>query len=420
VSLYRRGNVWWYKFRFEGETYCESSKSASKTIAADAQRSRRRELEQTFNKIGKRTMPPTFSKAASAWLEKIKVKPATKERNKFALAHLEKMFGSMLVSDISAQGISRYQNSRLGGGAAAATINKEVVCLASILRDCGLWHHIKKTKSDVRLLDVPESPGRALDPEQEQFLFLAAAEIGRGAHRQGNWSPVYTATVLALNTGMRHLEIRGLRWSQVELDSRTLIVGKSKTDAGTGRCVPLNRAAWAALDMWASRFPGRRPEHFVFPSCENGQVNPMRSISNWRTAWRRATSLIRCPACTLLQNPGTTCDNAECKGDIRQIESSIANLRFHDLRHTAATKLLEQGVPFAVVAQIAGWKPSTAMRMVKVYGHIRPEVQRAALDKISTSGRPAASQSALPPNRSRGSYKNGYSRETVVRSVPHN
>ena len=80
--------MWWYKFRFEGETYCESSKSASKTIAADAQRSRRRELEQTFNKIGKRTMPPTFSKAASAWLEKIKVKPATKERNKFALAHL--------------------------------------------------------------------------------------------------------------------------------------------------------------------------------------------------------------------------------------------------------------------------------------------------------------------------------------------
>ena len=56
----------------------------------------------------------------------------------------------------------------------------------------------------------------------------------------------------------------------------------------------------------------------------------------------------------------------------------------HDLRHTAATKLLERGTPYAVVAQILGWSASTAVRMAERYGHIWPEVQRQALEAITT------------------------------------
>ena len=49
MSVYRRGDVWWYKFRFAGQVFRESSKSASKTVAKDAERARRRELEGSFN-----------------------------------------------------------------------------------------------------------------------------------------------------------------------------------------------------------------------------------------------------------------------------------------------------------------------------------------------------------------------------------
>jgi integrase len=52
----------------------------------------------------------------------------------------------------------------------------------------------------------------------------------------------HTATVLALNTAMRKDEIRLLRWGQVDFEKRTLVVGRSKTEAGTGR---LLRAALA-------------------------------------------------------------------------------------------------------------------------------------------------------------------------------
>jgi hypothetical protein len=51
---------------------------------------------------------------------------------------------------------------------------------------------------------------------------------------------------------------------------------------------------------------------------------------------------------------------------------------------TAATKLLELGQAFAVVVQILRWSASTAVRMAKCYGHIRPEVQRQALEAIAT------------------------------------
>jgi len=54
MSLYKRGRVWWYHFRFAGQEIQESTRSKSKTIARDAERARRRTLEQDFNRIEKR------------------------------------------------------------------------------------------------------------------------------------------------------------------------------------------------------------------------------------------------------------------------------------------------------------------------------------------------------------------------------
>src|SRR5262249_8629331 len=53
--------------------------------------------------------------------------------------------------------------------------------------------------------------------------------------------------------------------------------------------------------------------------------------------------------------------------------------RFHDLRHTTVTRLLERRVPFATVAAIMGWSAGTSMRMAKRYSHIGQSAQREAL-----------------------------------------
>ena len=68
MSIFRRGEVWWYKFQFAGQVFRESSKSESKTIARDAERSRRRELEGSYNRISKPRTAQLFSVAAEAWL----------------------------------------------------------------------------------------------------------------------------------------------------------------------------------------------------------------------------------------------------------------------------------------------------------------------------------------------------------------
>ncbi|MGH9439670.1 MAG: tyrosine-type recombinase/integrase, partial [Terriglobia bacterium] len=219
----------------------------------------------------------------------------------------------------------------------------------SILADHGLWAAIRR---DVERLDENESAGRALLPDEEARLLQAASQVGV---KQGHWSPIYTVTVLGLNTGLRHSEVRKLRWTDVDMERRVIVVGKSKSDSSTGRPVPIIPPAWAALDMWQARFPNRKPSDYVFPACQNGNLNPAKPISHWRTAWSKA--------CELAGLPG---------------------LRYHDLRHSAATKMLENGVPMPTVAHILGWSASTAIRMAKRYGHIRPDAQRRALESIAT------------------------------------
>jgi integrase len=54
-------------------------------------------------------------------------------------------------------------------------------------------------------------------------------------------------------------------------------------------------------------------------------------------------------------------------------------VRWHDLRHTACTRLLEAGVSLPIVARILGWSASTTVRMAQRYGHIGPAAQREAM-----------------------------------------
>ncbi len=159
------------------------------------------------------------------------------------------------------------------------------------------------------------------------------------------------ALTVALATGMRYSEIRLLRWKQVDLEKHIVTVGDSKTEAGTGRPIPLNDRAFQVLGMWASHFHNRRPEHFVFPAEKCGAAgedfqpcvyatDSTTPIGDWKEAWEKA-----------------------------KVRAKVS-CRFHDLRHTACTRMLEGRAPFSVLATIMEWSPSTAVRMSRRYGHI--------------------------------------------------
>jgi integrase len=111
--------------------------------------------------------------------------------------------------------------------------------------------------------------------------------------------------MMALNTGMRYSEIRLLLWKQLDLAAKMLTVGKSKTQTGTGRVIPLNSRILSVLEMWAAQFTDRQPDHYVFPfeRCgARGQedsfgftagvifygTDPAQPIGDWKEAWEKA------------------------------------------------------------------------------------------------------------------------------------
>ena len=94
------------------------------------------------------------------------------------------------------------------------------------------------------MLATSDDIGCALTVEQEQRLVAACA-----ASRSRSLLP---AVSLALVTGLRHDELRLLKWLQVDLANEAIRVGKSKTVHGTGRAVPINQTAVVALKDWAT------------------------------------------------------------------------------------------------------------------------------------------------------------------------
>ena len=356
MSVYKRGDVWWYKFRFAGQVVRESSKSKSRTVAKEAERARRRQLEESFNRISKPRTAQLFSTAAEGWLTTkiahLSARSVIIERSN--LKHITPYFGKMLLCDIAADDLARYQAERLEEGAAPKTVNLEVGTVRAILRKNRLWASIQP---DVRMLRVREDIGRAISPEEESALLEAC--------RASRSRSLYPAVLIALNTCMRYSELRLLTWGQVDLNTCTLTVGHSKTESGTGRLLPLNDRAVAILDFWASLFPLREPSQFVFPAERYGASgdgatvvyasDPTKPIGRWKEAWESAK--IRA---------GVSC-------------------RFHDLRHTGCTRMLEAGAPFSVVATIMGWSPSTTVRMSRRYGHIGQTAQRQAVNALRSA-----------------------------------
>jgi integrase len=357
VSVYKRGDVWWYKFRFAGQVVRESSKSESKTVAKDAERARHRELEGSFNRISRPRTAQLFSTAAETWL-KTKIAHLSSRSviiERANLKHLNPYFGKMLLCDVTADDIARYQAERLEKSAAPKTVNLEVGTLRAILRKNRLWATIQP---DVRMLRTREDIGRAISRDEEDALLEAC--------RASRSRSLFPAVLIALNTCMRYSELRLLKWGQVDFNSCTLTVGLSKTESGTGRLLPLNDRAVAILGFWASIFSGREPSHFVFPAERYGasgdgatviyESDPTRPIGRWKEAWESAKS-----------RAGVSC-------------------RFHDLRHTGCTRMLEAGIPFSVVATIMGWSPSTTVRMSRRYGHIGQSAQRLAVNALKEAG----------------------------------
>jgi integrase len=348
MAIFQRGEIWWYEFSFAGRRIRESSRSASKTLARTAERNRKRKLEEGFNNVSdtRHERVRTVGDVADDYLIAYKLRhPQSATFADYAVAHVKRLLGSKMFVDCNEATVTSYQNERLNEGAAPKTVNEEVGFLLRILDELGDILRVRLRKRKMLKLKVGKPIGKAYT-DQEKTRMLDQARKARSPH-------IYPAIVLALNAGIRDAELKQLTWNQINFKRGFLTVGKSKTEAGEGRTIPLNSALSATMNEYAEwykeRFSAIQPDWYVFPFGKPRPNDPTRPVTTLKTAWNNVRK------------------NAKVTG------------RWHDHRHTMITDLAESGAGDQTIMDIAG---HVSKNMLKHYSHIRMEAKRDALESI--------------------------------------
>jgi integrase len=207
------------------------------------------------------------------------------------------------------------------------TINRDLEALRHILFwavDDGLL--TANPLSRLRLVPERRKPRSILGFEEEEQLLAAAAPHLR------------QIIVAALDTGMRRGELLHQRWEHVDFNRRLLSVTQSKTAAGEGREIPLTERVYSLLQTL------RQDTGLLFTF----KGKPIRAI---KTAWKAA---------------------------IRR--AGIRYCRFHDLRHTFNTRLMEAGVMQEVRKALMGH--SSGEDVNAIYTHVELPAKREAIRKL--------------------------------------
>jgi hypothetical protein len=171
---------------------------------------------------------------------------------------------------------------------------------------------------------------------RRQVLSVAEEQLLLGAAK----GHLRTMIIAALDTGMRRGEITGQRWEDVDFSQQILYVTRSKTPEGESREIPLTKRLLALL------LQNRQPEGLIV--IFHGK--PVRIV---KRAWK-----------TGLKNAG------------------IRHVRFHDLRHTFNTRLMEAGVLQEVRMALMGH--SAGSKVHATYTHIELPVKREAIRKLES------------------------------------
>jgi integrase len=346
----KQQSVYWYKFSFAGRQIRESSKSERKTIAVEAEKKRRLELERGFNSLSdRRERIRAIAELADEFLEGYKVlKPKSATFATYAVSHVKRLLGRKAASDITDAGVVGYQAARLKEKASPKSINEECGFLLRLLGEQGDYLRAKLRRKRALKLPLPPPIGKAFSEEDKQAL-LAEAKKRRSPS-------IYPALCIALNCGLRDAEIRGLTWERVDLAAGVVTVGDSKSKAGEGRTIPLNSDVLTALvahEAWFRRkFGPPQSTHYLFPAGQPQPTDPSRPTTSFKTAW----ALVR--------------ENAGVTG------------RWHDVRHSFVTGLSESpDASEETIRQLAG---HVSKAMLQHYSHIRMAAKRRAVDSLVT------------------------------------
>lgn len=307
MTLIRRGTVWHYDFTYKGErhrgtTGCES-KWEAKSVEDEARR-----------KVKSGSKGGNLSDALNLWK-----KERTRSKNELqAIDRLLKSYPDRPLNEIG-------EDIRSAIDGSPATKNRTISIINSafgIARRNNL-----SAPGNVKKFTVTQNKLRFLT--EQEWTRLEKELSGHVLH----------ICQFALYTGLRSANVLGLKWSEVNLENRTVWVDASEAKGRKSIPVPLSEKAVAILRE--IQLHKSEAQEFVFVY----KGKPVKSI---KTAFNKALD-----------------------------RAGIKDFRFHDLRHTWASWKVQKGVPLMVVKELGGWAD---ISMVQRYGHLSPQHLRQWVD----------------------------------------
>ena len=251
MGLFRRGQVWWMRFNYEGKQVRKSTETTDKKLA-----------EKIFHKVmtliaeGKWFEKPVHSdKTIGNLLDKYVKEhstpnkaPNTVKSDMAMVNEMKAFFGVTLLKDVTPSLISAYKTKCRDKGLAPATINHRRTLLRHAfnlaIRE---WQWCQENPVErVSRERVSNSRDRWLTFEEERTLLeCCVLHPTRKDNKTESTYWMQEIVIFALNTGMRQDEILSLEWPNADLFRRTVLVVKSKN--GEKRTVPMNQRVFELL-----------------------------------------------------------------------------------------------------------------------------------------------------------------------------
>ncbi len=243
--------------------------------------------------------------------------------HRYQLQMLLDRFGSMMLSEITAKLIQDFANDRLKN-----------VKQSSLFRDLAVLKAIlNKAKREGTLSSLPSFPKLKLPKGRCRWITLSE----EGCLIEKSPPHLRSLIVFAVETGGRKSELLRLDWSNVELANNRILFIETKN--GEDRSIRLSNRAHQELIALGPKDTG---PVFTYEG---------RAIKDIKTSFNKARK-----------------------------KAGLSDVRFHDLRHTFASRLVQQGLPLYEVMQMTGHK---SLAMVQRYAHLAPDHQERAIDALN-------------------------------------
>lgn len=327
MTLYKRGNIFWSYFYIDGVREQHSTGTGNRRNAETIERKLKEDANLRRHRVDAVDIDPdvTFGEVSALFIANAGPKPFHLGR----LKHLLPFFADLPVLRITKATVREYREERLR--------NKKTLTEATLNRDAAVLRHIlywavdegllmANPLSRLRLVRERRVKRSVLGLTEEEKLLAAAPE-----HLQ-------RMILAALYAGLRRGEVLNQVWEDIDFDRRVLSVTKSKTLEGQLREIPL---AQRLLDILT---PIRQSRGIVF-SYGN------QAIASYKTAWNHLVKKVL-----------------------------TRHFRFHELRHTFNTRLMEAGVQQEIRKALMGH--SSGREINAIYTHVEMPAKREAIRKL--------------------------------------